>query len=101
MADADVGEFEVLVVWATPAAQTVRRVPFAAPMTIGDAIARSGILEAHPEIDLAANRVGVFGKLAALDRPACDGDRIEIYRPLDADPKESRRRRAAHRRNKG
>ncbi|MGN6390603.1 MAG: RnfH family protein, partial [Burkholderiaceae bacterium] len=67
MADLPAGAPEVLVVWATPAAQTVCRVALASPMTIADAIARSGILTQHPEIDLATHRVGVFGKLSALD----------------------------------
>ena len=64
-------------------------------LTVGDAIARSGILERFPEIDLAVNKVGVFGKLAKLDQVLEAGDRVEIYRPLIADPKEARKRRAA------
>jgi putative ubiquitin-RnfH superfamily antitoxin RatB of RatAB toxin-antitoxin module len=63
--------------------------------TIAQAIEVSGILDRFPEIDLTQNKVGVFGKLAKLDSPLREGDRVEIYRPLKADPKEVRKRRAA------
>jgi len=62
--------------------------------TIEEAIRRSGILEAFPEIDLRRAKVGIFGRPAALDERMRDGDRVEIYRPLIADPKEVRRRKA-------
>jgi putative ubiquitin-RnfH superfamily antitoxin RatB of RatAB toxin-antitoxin module len=52
-------------------------------------------LERCPEIDLQANKVGIFGKVARLDAGLHDGDRIEIYRPLIADPKQARKKRAA------
>jgi putative ubiquitin-RnfH superfamily antitoxin RatB of RatAB toxin-antitoxin module len=52
------------------------------------------VLEEFGDIDLAAVRVGVFGRLVDLGRAVAAGDRIEIYRPLTADPKEARRRRA-------
>ena len=51
--------------------------------------------ERFAEIDLASNKVGVFGKVAALTATLNDGDRVEIYRPLIADPKEARKKRAA------
>ena len=63
--------------------------------TIEEAIHLSGLLEQFPEIDLNINKVGVFGKLKKLDSTLLENDRIEIYRPLIADPKESRRARAA------
>jgi len=62
--------------------------------TIEEAIQRSGILEEFPEIDLQRAKVGIFGRPAALDERMRDGDRVEIYRPLIADPKEVRRRKA-------
>jgi hypothetical protein len=62
--------------------------------TIEKAIQRSGILEAFPEIDLQRAKVGIFGRPVALDERMRDGDRVEIYRPLIADPKEVRRRKA-------
>ncbi len=64
--------------------------------TIAEAIAASGVLSRFPEIDLARNKLGVLGKLRPADAVVRDGDRIEIYRPLQADPMESRRRRARH-----
>jgi hypothetical protein len=62
--------------------------------TIEEAIQRSGILDAFPEIDLQRAKVGIFGRPAALDERMRDGDRVEIYRPLIADPKDARRERA-------
>jgi uncharacterized protein len=87
-------KIEVEVCYALPAEQTVLKVKIDAGQTAGDAIALSGILNQHPEIDLAVNKVGVFGKLVRLDAPLQPGDRVEIYRPLIADPKESRRKKA-------
>lgn len=60
--------------------------------TLEEAIYQSGLLSQYPDIDLSTNKVGVYGKLKPLDTKARDGDRIEIYRPLRADPMESRRR---------
>jgi len=63
--------------------------------TVGDAIRACRVLAQYPEIDINRNRVGIFGRLVQIDSPLRDGDRVEIYRPLNADPKEVRRRRAA------
>jgi putative ubiquitin-RnfH superfamily antitoxin RatB of RatAB toxin-antitoxin module len=60
---------------------------------VEEAIRHSGILKRFPEIDLARQKVGIFGKLVKLDSPLKDGDRIEIYRPIIADPKTVKRRR--------
>jgi hypothetical protein len=89
---------KVEVVYATPGRQPLYAVSVAAGGTVRDAIERSGVLAAFPEIDLARNRVGIHGKLATLGTPLCDGDRVEILRPLQADPKVARRERAARRR---
>jgi len=62
--------------------------------TVEDAIQRSGVLVEFPEIDLQRAKVGIFGRPVALDKRMRDGDRVEIYRPLIADPKEVRRERA-------
>lgn len=62
--------------------------------TLRQAIESSGLCQKYPEIDLATVRVGVFGKLARIDAELHDRDRVEIYRPLVADPKEVRRKRA-------
>jgi putative ubiquitin-RnfH superfamily antitoxin RatB of RatAB toxin-antitoxin module len=64
-------------------------------MTVREAIERSGILKRFPEIDLGVNKVGIYGKLTKLDAALAMGDRVEIYRPLIADPKEQRKKRAA------
>lgn len=85
----------VEVAYALPDQQVMLAVDVAPESTIEAAIRESGLLERFPEIDLEQNRVGVFGKLAKLSDSLRAGDRIEIYRPLIADPKEVRRRRAA------
>lgn len=59
------------------------------------ALEASGLLVKHPEIDLKKNKFGVFAKLSKLDSILRDRDRVEIYRPLIADPKEVRKQRAA------
>lgn len=66
-----------------------------AGLTAREAVERSGILRRFPEIDLGTNKLGVFGKLAKPDQVLESGDRVEIYRPLIADPKEARKKRAA------
>lgn len=60
--------------------------------SVEQAIRCSGILQRFPEIDLSSHKVGIFGKLVKLDAPVKDGDRIEIYRPIVADPRTVRRR---------
>jgi len=63
--------------------------------TVEEAIRKSGIQDQFHEIDLTKNKVGIFGKLTKLDKTLNERDRIEIYRPLIADPKEVRKQRAA------
>lgn len=63
--------------------------------TVLQAVEASGLLEKHPEIDVKKNKFGVYAKLAKLDAVLRDQDRVEIYRPLIADPKEVRKQRAA------
>jgi len=62
--------------------------------TVKGAIQRSGVLVEFPEIDLRRAKVGIFGKRTSLDAPVRDGDRVEIYRPLIAEPGQRRRERA-------
>jgi len=62
--------------------------------TARQAVERSGILQRFPEIDLARAGLGIFGRVVSPDTPLRDGDRVEIYRPLIADPKNARRERA-------
>lgn len=84
----------VEVVYALAEAQDAVTLQLAPGATLREAVLRSGLLERHPEIDLAVQKVGVFGAPAALERPLAEGDRVEIYRALAMDPKEARRRRA-------
>jgi Uncharacterized protein conserved in bacteria len=63
--------------------------------TIAEAIELSGVLTQYPEIDLESQKVGIFGKLAKLDAPVKEGDRVEIYRKITADPAQVQRRRVA------
>ena len=85
-----------IVAWAVPGNAILRPVQVAAGTTVEQAIVASGVLAEVPEIDLAVCPVGIYGKKKPLDTLVRPLDRIEIYRPLVADPKESRRRRAAH-----
>ncbi len=68
--------------------------------TVDEALRASGILARHPEIDLAATRLGIWGKVRALHDVLREGDRIEVYRPLKVDPKEARRQRYRSHRDK-
>jgi uncharacterized protein len=83
----------VTVVWATPDVQDIVPVALPAGATVADAVAQSRIIE-HYALDAARLRFAVFGRRAAADAPLDEGDRVEITRPLEVDPKESRRRRA-------
>jgi putative ubiquitin-RnfH superfamily antitoxin RatB of RatAB toxin-antitoxin module len=87
-------KINIEVVYALPAEQTLLKQTVLAGTTVAEAIQASGVLHKHPEIDLAINKFGIFGKLAKADTLVRDKDRIEIYRPLIADPKEVRRKRA-------
>jgi hypothetical protein len=84
----------VEVAYALPARQLLLGIELDEGATVEDAIRASGVLDAFPEIDLARNKVGIFSRLVKLDEKVRDRDRVEIYRPLIADPKEVRRKRA-------
>jgi len=88
-------EISVEVTYALPQKQEVLSLKIRSGAVVSEAIARSGILRDFPEIDLASAKVGIYGKQVKLDTELRDKDRIEIYRPLIADPKEIRRKRAA------
>ena len=85
----------VEVVYATPERQEVIGISLPAGSTAGQAIEASCLLAKHPEIDLTKNKLGIYAKLAKIDTALRDRDRVEIYRPLIADPKEVRKQRAA------
>lgn len=93
MADHD-GRICVQICYARPDAHFLEEMVVPAGTTIHEAIKRSGMIERLTEIDLTIFRVGIFGKLKSLDTSLRDRDRVEIYRPLLADPKEARRKRA-------
>lgn len=84
----------VELIYVEPNSQFSLSLDLADGSNIEQAIAHSGILEQYPEIDLSVNKVGIYSKIKTLDTILTTGDRIEIYRPLLADPKEARRQRA-------
>ena len=88
------GTLRVEVIYAARDAADAVSLELPAGATVRDAVAASGMLERHPEIDLSRQKCGVFGKSRPLDSRLSDGERVEIYRPLAMDPKEARRRRA-------
>jgi hypothetical protein len=86
---------QVEVAYARPERQELIRLTLPAGSTIVQAIEASGLPQRYPEIDLAKTKVGIFGKLSRMDTALRERDRVEIYRPLIADPKEVRKQRAA------
>ncbi len=84
----------VEIAYALPTQQVIIPVKLTEGMTAETAIKQSGILDKFPEIDLNVNKIGLFGKLNKLDVELRHLDRVEIYRPFIADPKEVRRQRA-------
>jgi putative ubiquitin-RnfH superfamily antitoxin RatB of RatAB toxin-antitoxin module len=91
MAEAQIA---VQVCHATPDTAFLRDLRLDAGSTVRQAIEASGLLETVAGIDLASAAVGVYGKKKTLDTVLREHDRVEVYRPLLADPKEARRRRA-------
>ena len=87
-------DMTVEVAYALPHQQLIIPVQIAPESNADKAIQASGILLKFPEIDLTVNQIGVFGKLIKLDTQLRHLDRVEIYRPLIADPKEVRKQRA-------
>ena len=88
-------EMIVEVAYALPKEQLIVPVKVSGDTTAEQAIKSSGIMAKYPEIDLAVNKIGIFGKLSKLDSPLRHLDRIEIYRSLIADPKVVRKQRVA------
>lgn len=80
----DVSRICIEVVYAAPGKQMVHEIQVPKGSTIEDGIQLSGILDENPEIDLARNKVGLFGAIKALTEELTDGDRIEIYRPVNS-----------------
>lgn len=84
----------IQVVCAEAGRQTVLEIEVPCGCTAGEAVERSGILALHPAIDAACAGVGIFGREVARDQRLRDGDRVEVLRPLQDDPRERRRRLA-------
>lgn len=91
----------VEVVYALRDAQALIVLELEEGATARQAVERSGLAARFPEIDPARMKLGIFGRVAAGDTTLRDGDRVEIYRPLEADPKDARRARAGPRKPRG
>ncbi|CAA2930028.1 RnfH family protein [Arsenophonus endosymbiont of Bemisia tabaci] len=87
-------EINIEVVYALPDRQFLLYVKLAEGASVEEAIMQSGILSLRDDIDLSKNKVGIYSRPAKLSDILSDGDRVEIYRPLLSDPKETRRKRA-------
>jgi len=85
---------EITVIYALPEHQFCQSVAMPPGSTVRDALLASGVLQAFSEIDLETAPVGIFSRRVELDAEVTDGDRVEIYRPLQLSPAEARRRRA-------
>jgi putative ubiquitin-RnfH superfamily antitoxin RatB of RatAB toxin-antitoxin module len=92
---ANVETIAVEVAHARPQEQVILRLELPAGSTLRQAVEQSGILERFPDIDPDTMKAGIFGKLKKPDQVLQAGDRVEIYRPLIADPKQVRKQRAA------
>ncbi|MEO8991721.1 MAG: RnfH family protein [Nitrosospira sp.] len=87
-------QIEIEVVYALPENQLIRKISVPSGTTARRAVELSAIIDLFPEIDFGRNKLGIFGRLVKHGAVLREGDRVEIYRPLMVDPKESRRRRA-------
>ncbi|MCG8379387.1 MAG: RnfH family protein [Proteobacteria bacterium] len=85
---------QIELVYINPESQHVVKLEVPTGSSIEDAIRKSDVLSLYPEIDLNVNKIGVYSKIQNPDYILEDGDRVEIYQPLQVDPKEARRRRA-------
>ena len=93
MNESEIEMMNVEVAYARPDKQVIISVEAELGSTIENVIEKSGVMEQFSEIDLTKNKVGIFGKLSKKTAELKAGDRVEIYRPLIADPKEVRRKR--------
>lgn len=92
---------EVQVVHALPDRQRIVTLPHREDMTAMDAVVESGLLQEFPQLADRPLALGIFGQVVDAARLLEAGDRVEIYRPLKADPRETRRRLAAQGRTMG
>ena len=96
-----VSKYQIEIVYGLPDRQELLTLPVDEGCSVEQAITESGILDMFPEIDLSVNKVGIWNKAVKLSQVLNDCDRIEIYRPLIADPKEVRKRRAEKAKDEG
>ena len=85
----------VEVVYALPERQALLSVELPAGSTVAEAIEASGVRREFPDLEIDPEALGIFSRKVSPDQQLREGDRVEIYRPLRADPKEVRRQRAA------
>lgn len=96
----NIEKYLIEIAYALPEEQVLITLDVEQGTTVEQAVKLSGVLEKFPDIDLTHNKLGIFGKVTKSDQVLRDKDRIEIYRPLIADPKESRRKRAEKKESK-
>lgn len=93
--DSESHKLKIEVAYALADEQIIVPISIDEGTTLEKAVEMSGLLEKYPDIELGKNKVGIFGKISKGNTVLRDKDRVEIYRPLIADPKEVRRKRAA------
>lgn len=89
------------VAYALPTQQAIVEIAIKPGATVEEVIQASGILQQFPDIDLSSTKAGIWSRVVKMRDTVKDGDRIEIYRPLIADPKEIRKRRAEKAKEEG
>ncbi len=94
MSNNSTAKLQIELIYALPHEQKILTIEIDENTSVEQAIRESQILQRYPEIDIAINKMGIFGKACKLADKLHHGDRIEIYRPLIADPKEARIARA-------
>lgn len=94
-------KINIEVVYGLPQQQTLLSLEVDVDLSVEECITLSGIAQQYPEIDLTDNKVGIWNRTCKLTDTVKDGDRIEIYRPLIADPKEVRKKRAEKAKQEG
>jgi putative ubiquitin-RnfH superfamily antitoxin RatB of RatAB toxin-antitoxin module len=82
------------VAYATPKKQVIKRLDVEAGSRVEQAIAQAALEKDFPDLQILPGGVGIFSKPVKLDQVLQEGDRVEIYRPLTADPKDARKERA-------
>jgi len=87
-------EINIEVAYVSKDQQFLKALQVPVGTSLSQALGLSGLLVEFPELEVEGLSVGIFGKKAALDQTVKDGDRVEVYRPLEIDPKEARRARA-------